>query len=313
MVISGQLLRAEQALQLRGFLAASKLNFLDMTSVAGLQQVQLKVRVAEVSRTVLRSLSSDFAVTDGLRGAAVNNGGSGTYQPGDIPAEAGEPFFTRALPGGTTLFGSGTADEYLFEYFIQALADNQYLRLLAEPTLVAYSGEEASFLAGGEFPVPVVQTTGGDASSQISIEYREFGVRLRFKPLVQGDGTIRMLCEPEVSELSDVGAIEILGTRIPSLLTRRISTTFEMQTGQTFALAGLINRSNNARVQRIPGLGLLPIIGPLFRSVRYNENETELVVMVTASLVQPQAVNIDDIPLPRSAHRGPNGWESFLG
>jgi pilus assembly protein CpaC len=313
-VISGQLLRAEHALQLRAFLAASKLNFLDITSVAGLQQVQLKVRVAEVSRTVLRSLSSDFAYTDGLRGVAVNNAGSGTYTPGDVPPEAGESVFTRSLPGGTTIFGTGTIDGNLFELFLQALVDNQYLRLLAEPTLVAYSGEEANFLAGGEFPVPVVQTGGsGESSSQISIEYREFGVRLRFKPTVQGDGTIRMTCEPEISELSDVGAIQILGTSVPSLLTRRISTTFEMKTGQTFALAGLINRSNNARVQRVPVLGLLPVIGTLFRSVRYEENETEMVVLVTASLVEPQSVNIDDVPAPGVTHRPPNGWELFLG
>jgi pilus assembly protein CpaC len=310
LVLKGTLAKSEESLQLRQFLEKSKLNHLDLSRVAGSQQVQLKVRIAEVSRTALRSLSSDFAMSDGLRGIAVNNAASGTYNPGTFPPTAGDSIFTRTLPGGTTIFGTGTAGEYLFEYFIQALAENQYLRLLSEPTLVAYSGEEATFLVGGEVPIPVSEF--GDGSTSISIEYREYGVRLRFRPTVTGEGGIRLVIEPEVSELTDVGSIVVQGTQIPALLTRRISTTLELQTGQTFAMAGLLNQSINARNSRIPWLGDLPILGTLFRSVRYSTDETELVVLVTASLAEPQSIPIEDAPYPGMTHTPPNDWELYI-
>jgi pilus assembly protein CpaC len=115
-----------------------------------------------------------------------------------------------------------------------------------------------------------------------------------------------------VSELSDVGAIEVLGARVPSLLTRRVLTTLELQDGQTFALAGLLNRSTNARTTRVPGLGSLPIIGTLFRSVRYSHGETELVVLVTAELVEPQSVAMTDLPFPGVTYRAPNDWEIYV-
>ena len=309
-VLKGTLAKSEESLQLRQFLEKSKLNHLDLSRVAGSQQVQLKVRIAEVSRTALRSLSSDFAVSDGLRGIAVNNAASGTYNPGTFPPTAGDSIFTRTLPGGTTIFGTGTAGEYLFEYFIQAMAENQYLRLLSEPTLVAYSGEEATFLVGGEVPIPVSEF--GDGSTSISIEYREYGVRLRFRPTVTGEGGIRLVIEPEVSELTDVGSIVVQGTQIPALLTRRISTTLELKTGQTFAMAGLLNQSINARNSRIPWLGDLPILGTLFRSVRYSTDETELVVLVTASLAEAQSIPLEDAPYPGMTHTPPNDWELYI-
>src|SRR5688572_1785361 len=307
--ISGQFARAEQAAHLRTYLEQSGIKHMDMTRVAGSQQVQLQVRVAEVSRTALRTLSSDFAITDGLRGVAVNNAASGTYNPGTVPPAAGESVFTRSLPGGTTIFGTGTAGDYLFEYFLQALAENQYLRVLSEPTLVAYSGEEATFLVGGEVPIPTSEF--GEGSTSVSIEYREYGVRLRFRPTVTGESGIRLVLEPEVSELTDVGAIEIQGIRIPALLTRRISTTLELDSGQTFAMAGLLNKSINARSSRIPWLGDLPVLGTLFRSTRYASSETELVVLVTASLVEPQNTPIDALPVPGAAHNPPGAWEFY--
>ena len=310
-VLKGTLAKSEESLQLRQFLEKSKLNHLDLSRVAGSQQVQLKVRIAEVSRTALRSLSADFALTDGLRGIAVNNAASGTYQFGPTtPPGPGEPYFERSLPGGTTIFGAGTANEYIFDYFIQALAENQYLRLLSEPTLVAYSGEEATFLVGGEVPIPVSEM--GEGTTSISIEYREYGVRLRFRPTVTGEGGIRLIIEPEVSELTDVGSIVVQGTQIPALLTRRVSTTLELQTGQTFAMAGLLNQSINARNSRVPWLGELPILGTLFRSVRYNSAETELVVLVTASLAEPQSIPIEDAPFPGMTHVPPNDWELYI-
>jgi pilus assembly protein CpaC len=191
--------------------------------------------------------------------------------------------------------------------FIQALEENQYLQLLAEPNLVALSGEVASFLAGGEFPIPVVQSTAANAA--VSIEYKEFGVRLAFRPTVLGDGKIKLHVLPEVSELSDVGAVVIQGFRIPAVMTRRVETTVELASGQTFGLAGLISRSTSARTSKVPGLGDLPVLGALFRSVRYARNETELIVLVTASLVEPTSAGMP--PVPGDDLRPPGAWELY--
>jgi pilus assembly protein CpaC len=304
-VVKGVLGRTEDAVQMRQLLDRSKLQYLDMTSVAGLQQVQLQVKVAEVSRTGLRFLSADYAFTDGLTSLAVNNGASGTFNPA-LPVGT----LSRTLPGGASVFGTGVSNGNVFEYFIKALTENQYLRLLAEPTLVARSGQEAQFLAGGEIPIPIAQVSGAD-TTQISIEYKEFGVRLRFTPTVLGDGRIELKVRPEVSQLSDVGAIEILGTRIPSLLTRRVETTLELQSGQTFAIAGLLNQNDNGSTSKLPLLGDLPVLGALFRSVRYQREDTEMIVLVTASLIEPSSNQLDP-PVPGSFHMEPNDWELYF-
>ena len=323
-VLKGTLARTEEALQLRQFLTTSKINHLDLTTVAGSQQVQLRVRIAEVSRQALKQLNVNMFY-GGERWFGGNQLGSsagpftpmnagvpqGQLLPGDISRGAMQ-FQTLeriGVPPTAQLFAGFPNSD--LEVFIQALAENQYLRLLAEPTLVAYSGEEASFLVGGEFPVPIAQL-GEGGTTAISIEYREFGVRLHFRPSVMGEGGIRLVVTPEVSELSDVGAVEVLGTRVPSLLTRRVSTTLELKDGQTFAMAGLLNRTSNARNSRVPGLGDLPILGPLFRSVRYSTAETELVVLVTTSLAEPQNVPIEDVPYPGMAHVPPNDWELYV-
>lgn len=226
--------------------------------------------------------------------------------PGRIPFAVAEGGI--GVPPTAQLFAGFPGSD--LELFLQALSENQYLRLLAEPTLVAASGEEATFLAGGEVPIPISDL--GEGSTTISIEYREFGVRLAFRPLVLGDGTIRLSVVPEISELTDVGAITILGTRIPALVTRRVTSTFDMQSGQTFAIAGLISRNIDAQTSRIPGLGDLPILGALFRSVRYQSEETELVVLVTASLVEPQSSHIDDVPYPGMAYTKPGPWRLYV-
>jgi pilus assembly protein CpaC len=198
-----------------------------------------------------------------------------------------------------------------FAAFVQALAENQYVRLLAEPTLVALSGEEATFLAGGEYPIPVVQGGGGVADAAISIEYREFGVRLRFRPYVLGDNSIRLIVAPEVSELSQLGAVEIQGFRIPALRIRRSESTLELHSGQSFIMAGLLNNNVDARNSRIPLLGDLPIIGTLFRSVRYERKETELVVLVTVSLVEPMD-RVRPGLMPGDQHEEPTDWELYI-
>jgi len=315
--LKGTLSQAQQAVQLHEFLNNQEIQYIDMTSVGGIQQVLLQVRIAEVSRQAIRSLGVNFfdGGEDFFGGVSVGSIGGGALNPVSVgPAEAVNiannlPFTFNsdvAINPSITLWG-GLPDKN-FQFFIQALAENQYLRILAEPTLVALSGEEANFLAGGEFPIPIAQDVSGGGSS-ITIEYREFGVQLRFKPIVLGDGTIQLFVAPEVSELSDVGAVEISGFQVPALTTRRAETTLQLKSQQTFAMAGLLRRTSAARSSRIPGIGDVPVLGPLFSSKRHTAGETELVVLVTASLVEP----LNDTPSwPGIDHVDPNDWEFYL-
>lgn len=320
-VISGQLSRVEQAAQLHNFFEGAEIKYVDLTYVAGVQQVMLQVRIAEASRTAIRQLGVNFFGTgsDFFGGNTIGPSGGGPINPVNIgvpegASAAGGPDLPFAflddlnISPGVTLF-AGVPDADL-QVFVQALAENQYLRILAEPNLVALSGERASFLAGGEYPIPVVQG-GTSESTTVTIEYREFGVRLNFLPVVLGDGSIHLYVAPEVSELTDVGAVVIQGFQIPALRVRRTESTVQLKSGQTFAMAGLLNQKVDARNSRIPGLGSLPVLGPLFRSVRYQQDETELVVLVTATLVEPLSV-VAERPLPGMLHEPPSDWELYV-
>ncbi len=318
-VVTGSLRRAEQAAQLGEVLAAYGVVYVDTTSVAGVQQVLLQVRIAEASRQAIRSLGINaiYAGNDFFGVLRIGSDAGGPINPASILPEPGAPIGgpipfllgDTGVSGGVTLLaGIPSADLLLF---IEALAENQYVRVLAEPSLIALSGEEASFLAGGEFPVPIVQGSSAGGGTSITVEYKEFGVRLNFRPLVLGDGTIRLYVNPEVSELSEFGAVRIEGFSIPSLLTRRVSTTLELKSGQTFAMAGLLKQTNTARNSRIPFLGDLPILGPLFRSVRYTQGETELIVLVTASLVEPISW-AEARRVPGDLYRPPSDWELYI-
>ena len=314
--VKGTLERSDQAHQLRQFLDASKIEYVDMTKVAGLQQVQIKVRIAEVNRKAIKRMGinvlksgSDFfgsAMIGSASGGALNSIGIGDTGS-DMSSPFPFPFSGSTSPFNTLTLGFPKED---LNFFIQALAENQYLHMLAEPTMVALSGQEASFLAGGEFPIPVVQGGGAGGGTSISIEYKEFGVRLRFTPTVLGDGAIRLHVAPEVSELSNLGAVVIEGFQIPSVLTRRAETTLELYSGQTFSMAGLLSQSSNARNSRVPLLGDLPVLGSLFRSVDYQLGESELVVLVTATLVEPLS-HASNRAVPGDLHVIPNDWELF--
>ena len=307
LIVSGLLRSAEQSVQLHDFFDKSGITYVDMTSVAGVQQVQLQVRVAEVSRAALRSLNVNTLYADNhFFGGVTISPSSGTSLLSDIEIGPGN-FSSSFSPAVTVFAGVPRAN---FETFLQAIAENQYLRILANPTLVALSGEKASFLAGGEFPIPVVQGGSGSGNS-ISVDYREYGVRVTFQPIVLGDGTIRLFVSPEVSDLSSVGAVEIEGFSIPALIIRKAETTLELKSGQTFAMAGLIKNKNEAINARLPGLGDLPVLGPLFRSIRYQKNETEMVVLVTASLVEPMSL-AETGPLPGDLYNEPNDWELYI-
>lgn len=314
LLIQGLLRSADHAEQLHRYLEKTKLEYVDMTSVAGIQQVQLQVRVAEVSRSASRALGINAFQTDGryffgqrLNADAINIGAAGGQPAGDNLQFVTEDDGIGA--GSLVTLFAGFPNSNL-EIFISALAENQYLRLLANPTLVALSGEQADFLAGGEFPIPVPQTSGG-GSGTITIQYKEFGVHLLFEPVVLGDGSIRLHAIQEVSELSDVGGLVLEGYTVPGLITRRAEATLELKSGQSFAMAGLLQNKNSAINSRIPGLGDLPVLGPLFRSVKYQNDETELVILVTASLVEP--LNLATTPpLPGVTHAKPSDWELYL-
>jgi len=321
LIVSGLLHRTEQATQLNALLEKSRIPYVDMTSVAGVQQVQLQIRVAEVSRVALRAMGMSYFQTDddwfaGMRGVSSTGATNSSIDigvPSGTTAGDGLPFqFNEDVSAGSVVSIFAGFPNSNFEFFLQALAENQALRILANPTLVALSGEQASFLAGGEFPIPVVQGGGGGTGGNaVTIQYREYGVRVAFRPVVLGDGAIRLTAAPEVSDLSDAGAVTIQGFRVPALITRKAETTLELNSGQTFAMAGLLQHKTEAINSRIPGLGDLPVLGPLFRSVRYQRNETELVVLVTASLVEPMSLATAP-PVPGFLHEDPDDWEFYL-
>jgi pilus assembly protein CpaC len=308
LIIKGLLRSADEAVQLHKYLEKTGTEYVDMTSVAGTQQVQLDVRVVEVSRVAIREL-----------GFNIYNRGSdnffGNYffgvQPGSSRggADLGLDGLATMTKSSVSVFAGFGND---WRAFIQALAENQYLRVLANPTLVALSGEEASFLAGGEFPIPIPQSGGGGVGgTSITIEYKEFGVRLSFRPTVLGDGTIRLYAAPEVSEVDFAGAVRFADFVVPALITRKFETTLELKSGQTFAMAGLIKRNDTAINSSVPGLGELPVLGALFRSVRYNRGETEMVVLVTATLVEPMNLAATP-PLPGFMDEEPTDWELYV-
>jgi pilus assembly protein CpaC len=321
LIVTGLLRSVEQTVQLHDFLDKSGVTYVDMSSVAGVQQIQLQIRIAEVSRASLRALGINaFHTDDDYFGALRIGSSSGGAlvpsinigpQEGQVAGDTTSFVFNNDVTAGPLVTIFAGFPRANLEFFLQALAENQSLRILANPTLVALSGEEANFLAGGEFPIPVVQSRGGGGGSSISIEYREYGVRVSFRPVALGDGRIRLHVAPEVSDLSDVGAVVIEGFRVPALVTRKAETTLELGSGQTFAMAGLLQKSTRAIKSGIPGLSDLPVLGPLFRSVRYQKNETELVVLVTASLVEPMSLATTP-PLPGFIHTEPNDWELYL-
>jgi pilus assembly protein CpaC len=317
-LVTGTFERADQAEILHRYFDAQKVTYVDLTTLAGVQQVQVQVRMAEVSRTAIRALgvSGLVAGSDAFGGTNIGGLSQSSITPLSGPFPGRLPFNINdgGLSPSVTMFGGLTSGD--LEVFVRALAENNYLRILAEPNLVALSGAEANFLAGGEVPIPVAQGGGSIAAvGSITIEFKPFGISLKFRPTVVGEGGIRLEIASEVSEISDSieTQVQIGAIRTPSFSVRRAETTLEMHSGQTFAMAGLLSERTSAISSRVPGLGDLPLLGTLFRSVQYKKGETELVVLVTASLVEPVS-QIALPPLPGEVHTEPGDWELyFLG
>jgi pilus assembly protein CpaC len=265
--------------------SAPKLNIINMLQVPGAndaQQVMLQVRFAEVNRKALMEVGASFFTgTNGYKNW-VGRSSSQQFPAPDFDKDKGLVFsdFLNLF-----LFNN----KYNVGTLIKALQGTGYFQSLAEPNLVAHNGEEASFLAGGEFPVPVVQ----GATGAVSILFKEFGVRLKFRPTIAGD-LIRLRVEPEVSSLDFNNGILLEGFRIPALTTRRASTEVELRDGQSFAIAGLIDNEAQTDNAALPILSQIPIIGHLFKSKADRKERTELLVLITPRLVRP--LNPDEVP-----------------
>jgi pilus assembly protein CpaC len=268
---------------------------INLLEVSGMHQVMLEVRVSEMSRSLMRRLGFNFSFASGVD-------------------------FGLSLLGGLTSLASigtdpsvGSSINALFRFhhgdaswtgFIDALKDNGLITLLAEPTLIALSGQPASFLAGGEYPIPVAQ------KDSVSIEYKQYGVGVGFTPTVLSSGKISMKVAPEVSELDYSNAVLLSGYLVPALTTRRASTVVEMADGQSFAIAGLIKNSIRENVSKFPLLGDIPILGALFRSTSFQKNESELVIIVTPHLVKP--LDLAKQTLPTDQYIEPDDFEFYL-
>jgi pilus assembly protein CpaC len=297
---------ADQAQALASGYGSKILNLLE---ISGGQQVLLQVRFAEVSKTATTALGVNLAFTDGTAFGASNIGQISPFNISDRNIGTGIGLAVQSPTAGVTQFGVGTIGNTAIDVFVTALRQNNLLRILAEPNLVTISGQPADFLAGGEFPVPIVQ--GGTAqSTSITVEFKPFGVKLQFTPVVLGDGRIRLKLEPEVSDVDFTFAVNTGGFRVPGTRTRRLSTTVELNEGQTFAVGGLLDSRVAANKDVTPLLGDIPVIGPLFRSVRYQRQETELVVLITPRVVN--GMRPGEVPkLPGEHWRHPTEGDLF--
>lgn len=240
---------------------------INSVNISSSQQVQLNVRFLEINRQAGQELGTAIGVTYAGTGGSVSfNSAPRTSSTNPAAAVVGQ-----ILSGGLTV-----------DMAITALEDRGIARRLAEPNLIARSGEQASFLAGGEFPIPVAQD-----DDEITVEYKEYGVSLKFTPTVLKDGLISLDIEPEVSSIDTSSSYRVGDIAIPGFVVRRAKTSVDLKNGQSFMVAGLLQSQNDVSTQRIPGLGKLPVLGALFSSKAYQRRETDLVIIITPYLVKP--------------------------
>ena len=293
-------------------------------------QVNLQVKVAEVSRSLVKTLNSNLTTIDGTGGfkfGLQQGRQAGTFVTTDpnLPLSVGNsvngytidpttgkltqmPGTSISAAGGglTTLSGLGKLGGLNILGTLDAGETLGLVTTLAEPILTALSGETAEFLAGGEFPIPMSTGLGS-----VSVDYKKYGVSLSYTPFVLANGRISLRVRPEVSELSSEGAITLNGFTIPALTTRFAETTIELGSGQSFMIAGLLQNHSQNAIQKLPGAGDMPILGALFKSTTFQRGETELVIVVTPYLVRP--VNERDIRLPTDGLQSPNEIQRVMG
>lgn len=289
--------RAEEVRALAARFISEGETVINRIAVDAPNQVNLRVRIAEVSRSAVKELGVNWDATltnsSFLFGIATGN-----------PVVAGSTFLTRNN-GTNSIFGNVTSGTVDLNGLVDALNEEGLLTVLAEPNLTAMSGESASFLAGGEFPIPVPQD-----NNTITIEFKKFGVQLSFTPVLLSGGRISLRVAPEVSQLSASGSVTINNFVIPALTTRQAETTVELASGQSFAIAGLLQDNINHNLSKLPGLGDLPVLGSLFRSDSFQRDESELVIIVTPYLVRP--VSHEQMASPLDGLSTPNDVERIL-
>jgi pilus assembly protein CpaC len=272
--------------------AGKVVNLLDVNVPRSEPQILLKVRFAAVDRNLARQFGInlfDIGLGNVLGGVS-----AGQFSPPTLTGGSGGSSGSGSGVSGSTGSASFSQEGSIFAFFpglnvgadIHALVTRGVVQMLAEPNVMASDGKEASFLAGGEFPYPVVSGTSS-GSAAVSIEYKEYGVRLNFIPTITPRGTIRLQVAPEVSALDYSNEVEISGFEVPGLTTRRVNTEVELKDGQTFIIGGLIDKNMTETFQKIPFLGDIPIIGKLFQSQIKNKTDTELIVLVTPEIVAP--------------------------
>ncbi|HXR99993.1 MAG TPA: type II and III secretion system protein family protein [Pyrinomonadaceae bacterium] len=288
-VISGSVKDSNVAAQVQSVVEAANFKTVNMLTspTSNASQIQLEVRVAEVNRNKLRDYQTSYAaLPQGGTGGYLNSGGAPSILD-KVNAPPLELFTIVQSPLNLFLFNRAINTAA----FLRMLRQEGAFRQLAEPNLIAMNGQQASFLAGGEFPVPVLQNAQGNA---ITIVWKEYGVRLNFKPTIIDENHIRLELEPEVSTIDFNNGVRFNNFLIPALRTRRAKTGIELSDGQSFALAGLLDNSETKTLSRIPLVSDIPVIGNLFKSKSFEKKETELMFFVTAHMVKP--MNGDDIP-----------------
>jgi pilus assembly protein CpaC len=295
---------SEEAQRLAEQFTAGNVPILNHLKIATPQQVMLHVKIVEVSRNISRQIGVNFlnraagnplfGFAQGTPGSITTNTTGQTDSASGVSANATIAKFTQLA--GTTLgiFGHAFGADILTT--LQLYENDGQVHTLAEPTLTALSGETASFLAGGEIPIPQSQGLGA-----VSVDYKEYGVSLAFSPIVMSGGRILLRVRPEVSQLSSAGAVTLNNFTIPGLTTRRAETTVELGSGQSFMIGGLLQNDHNNSVQKAPFLGNLPILGALFRSTTFQKSESELVIVVTPYLVK--GVDANRMALPTDGYR----------
>ncbi len=275
---------------------------MNLMSIISGQQVMLRIRVGEIKRTALKDLGVSMQALKGSGSTAISIGTSAGLD--------NNPFGAFSL--SDSAFGVGTLS-YLnsagngLAASIDALEQDGLFKVLAEPNLVALSGEKAEFLAGGEFPIPVSQSGNSDS---ITLEYKPFGVAVDFTPYVLSENRIRLQVQPEVSEIDSTVSFQLNNITVPGLTTRRANTTIELAPGESFMIAGLIRDTMSTDIEQIPGIGEIPILSSLFRSTSFQREETELVIAVTPYLVDP--VRSTDIKMPTDDYRPASFMESVF-
>ncbi len=279
---------------------------INLLEVAGIHQVMLEVRVSEMSRSLMKRLGVNITY---LSSSGRTFGLTLLNSLSSLPSSGAFPKDPLTVSSNVDAIFRFLTNNATWTTFIDALKEEGLVKILAEPTLITLSGRTASFLAGGEFPIPVPQSSTGGGTT-ITVEYKPFGVALNFTPTVLSSGKINMQVAPEVSELDFSNSVTIQGFVIPSLNTRRVSTVIELADGQSFAVAGLLREDVREIVDKFPVLGDIPILGSLFRSTNFQKNETELVVTVTPHLVKPLDMTKQTLPTDQLVE--PNDFEFYL-